>query len=63
MSAAWQDDRTQLARTRLLDCLVFADDPVAADATCCRLMSIQPNRVRRLQMTAPLDCQASTRQY
>ncbi len=40
--------------TRNLGCLVFADDPVAADATCCRLMSIEPTRVRHLKMTAPL---------
>ena len=39
---------------RHLGCLVFADDPIAADATCCRLMSIEPNRVLHLQMTAPL---------
>jgi len=39
---------------RRLGCLVFADDPVAADATCCRLMGIDPNRVRHLQMASPL---------
>jgi uncharacterized protein (DUF362 family) len=39
---------------RRLGCLVFADDPVAADATCCRLMGIDPNRVRYLQMASPL---------
>lgn len=37
-----------------LGCLVFADDPVAADATCCRLMGIDPNRVRHLQLASPL---------
>jgi uncharacterized protein (DUF362 family) len=37
-----------------LGCLVFADDPVAADATCCRLMGIDPSRVRHLQMASPL---------
>jgi len=39
---------------RRLGCLVFADDPIAADATCCRLMGIDPNRVRYLQMASPL---------
>jgi uncharacterized protein (DUF362 family) len=39
---------------RRLGCLVFADDPVAADATCCRLMGIDPTRVRHLQMASPL---------
>ena len=39
---------------RRLGCLVFADDPVAADATCCRLMGIDPSRVRHLQMASPL---------
>ena len=37
-----------------LGCLVFADDPVAADATCCRLMGVDPVRVRHLQMASPL---------
>lgn len=37
-----------------LGCLVFADDPVAADATCCRLMGIDPARVRHLQLASPL---------
>lgn len=39
---------------RPLGCIVFADDPVAADATCCRLMGIDPALVRHLQMAAPL---------
>jgi len=39
---------------RRLGCLVFADDPVAADATCCRLMGIDPRKVRHLQMASPL---------
>ncbi|MBX9601394.1 MAG: DUF362 domain-containing protein [Bryobacteraceae bacterium] len=39
---------------RNLGCLVFADDPVAADFTCCRLMGIEPERVRHLEMAAPL---------
>jgi uncharacterized protein (DUF362 family) len=37
-----------------LGCIVFAGDPVAADATCCRLMGIDPNRVRHVQMASPL---------
>lgn len=40
--------------SRHLGCLVFADDPVAADATCCGLMGIDPMRVRHLQMAAPM---------
>jgi len=39
---------------RPLGCLVVANDPVAADATCCRLMGIDPARVRHLAMAAPL---------
>ncbi|MBK7929880.1 MAG: DUF362 domain-containing protein [Bryobacterales bacterium] len=39
---------------RRLGCLVFSDDPVAADATCCRLMGIDPGRVRHLQMASRL---------
>jgi hypothetical protein len=39
---------------RRLGCLVFADDPVAADATCCRLMGIDPTRVRHIQMASSL---------
>jgi uncharacterized protein (DUF362 family) len=37
-----------------LGCLVFADEPVAADATCCRLMGIDPTRVGHLGMASPL---------
>jgi uncharacterized protein (DUF362 family) len=37
-----------------LGCLVFADDPIAADATCCRLMGIDPNRIDHLATAAPL---------
>jgi uncharacterized protein (DUF362 family) len=40
--------------SRSLGCLVFADDPVAADATCCRLMMIEPSRVHHLQLAAAL---------
>jgi uncharacterized protein (DUF362 family) len=37
-----------------LGCLVFADDPVAADATSCRLMGIDPLLVGHLRMTSCL---------
>jgi uncharacterized protein (DUF362 family) len=37
-----------------LGCIVFADDPVAADSTCCRLMGIDPVRVRHLRLASPL---------
>jgi uncharacterized protein (DUF362 family) len=37
-----------------LGCLVFADDPVAADATCCASMGIDPRRVRHLQRASSL---------
>lgn len=40
--------------TRHLGCVVFADDPVAADATCCRLMGIDPQLVPHLRTAAPL---------
>lgn len=40
--------------SRHLGCLVFADDPVAADVTCCDLMGIDPSRVRHLTITAPI---------
>jgi uncharacterized protein (DUF362 family) len=41
-------------RAKRLGCIIFADDPVAADATCCRLMSIDPERVRHLAMASGL---------
>ena len=37
-----------------LRCLVFAEDPVAADATCCRLMEIDPTYIRHLAMSTLL---------
>jgi uncharacterized protein (DUF362 family) len=40
--------------SRHLGALVFADDPVAADATCCRLMGIDPTKVPHLSLAAPL---------
>ena len=39
---------------KALGCLVFADDPVAADATCCRLMGTEPARVKHLAMATSL---------
>jgi uncharacterized protein (DUF362 family) len=39
---------------RPLGCIVFADDPLAADGTCCRLMGIDPVRVRHLEMASSL---------
>jgi uncharacterized protein (DUF362 family) len=42
--------------SRHLGCLVFADDPVAADATCCRMMCIPPERVRHVALASPLGC-------
>lgn len=44
-----------------LGCIVFSDDPVAADGTCCRLMGIDPNRVRHLQMASTLGNLESNR--
>ncbi len=41
-------DSTPLGR------LIFADDPVAADATCCRLMDISPVTIRHLTLAAQL---------
>lgn len=40
--------------SRNLSCLVFSDDPVASDATCCRLMGIEPSRILHLQLAALL---------
>ena len=40
--------------SRHLGSLVFADDPVAADATCCRLMGIDPAKVPHLAAARPL---------
>lgn len=40
--------------SRHLGCLLFANDPIAADGTCCRLMGIEPLRINHLQMTAPI---------
>ena len=34
--------------TRTLGKIVLADDPVAADATCARLMGLDPERVRHI---------------
>src|SRR5580692_3750329 len=34
--------------------LVFGDDPVAVDATCCRVMGLRPERVKYLQQAGTL---------
>ncbi len=39
---------------RHLGCLVFADDPVAADAACCQLLGIAPLTIRHLANATPL---------
>ena len=39
---------------RHLGCLVFADDPVAADSACCSLMDIDPYCIRHLAKTSSL---------
>ncbi|MCW5979564.1 MAG: DUF362 domain-containing protein [Bryobacteraceae bacterium] len=39
---------------RPLRCLVLGDDPVATDATCSRLMGIDPARVRHLRMVSSM---------
>lgn len=41
-------------RRRDLGCLVFAEDPVAADATCCRLMTISTAKVCHLVKANPI---------
>jgi uncharacterized protein (DUF362 family) len=38
--------------TRRLDRIVLSDDPVAADATCARLMGLVPERVPHIAETA-----------
>lgn len=40
--------------TRHLGCIVFANDPLAADGTCCQLMGINPTSVSYLRAAAPL---------
>ncbi|MFN9457644.1 MAG: DUF362 domain-containing protein [Acidobacteriota bacterium] len=41
-------------RRKDLDCLVFSNDPVAADATCCRLMSIPLAKICHLLKASSL---------
>jgi len=41
-------------RARALGCLVLANDPVSTDATCCRLMGIDPRHVKHLAMATAL---------
>lgn len=38
--------------SRQLGCVVLADDPVAADATCARLMGLEPDRVPHIHEAA-----------
>jgi uncharacterized protein (DUF362 family) len=37
---------------RLLNRIILADDPVAADATCARLMGLNPERIEHIQVGA-----------
>jgi uncharacterized protein (DUF362 family) len=37
---------------RSLNCIVLADDPVAADASCVRLMGLEPDRVAHINEAA-----------
>jgi uncharacterized protein (DUF362 family) len=39
---------------RHLGCLVFADDPVAADSACCSLMDVDPHCIRHLAKASSL---------
>jgi uncharacterized protein (DUF362 family) len=39
---------------RDLGCLVFSDDSVAADVTCCRLMGISPAEIPHIAKVSPL---------
>ncbi|MCO5350140.1 MAG: DUF362 domain-containing protein [Bryobacteraceae bacterium] len=39
---------------RHLGCIVFANDPLAADSACCSLMDINPHSIRHLNQSAPL---------
>lgn len=39
-------------RPRWLGSIVLADDPVAADATCARLMGLEPDRVIHIHEAA-----------
>jgi uncharacterized protein (DUF362 family) len=40
---------------RHLGCIVFANDPLAADSACCSLMDINPYGIRHLNKAAPLS--------
>ena len=44
----------------LLNRIVLADDPVAADATCARLMGLDPNRITHIRIGAQFLGNAST---
>jgi uncharacterized protein (DUF362 family) len=45
---------------RPLDTIVLADDPVAADATCARLMGFAPDRIAHVRETAKFLGNSST---
>jgi uncharacterized protein (DUF362 family) len=45
---AMEGDGPLLGTERPLNRLVLSDDPVAADATCARLMGLAPERVRHI---------------
>ena len=40
--------------SRHLGCVVFANDPVAADVICCQLMGIEASHVNHLKIAAPI---------
>lgn len=48
-------------RSKHLGCLVFTDDPVAADAVCCQLLGIGAHAIRHLAHAAALGNLSSTR--
>jgi uncharacterized protein (DUF362 family) len=43
-----EGDGPLLGGERLLNRIVLSDDPVAADATCARLMGFAPERIRHV---------------
>jgi uncharacterized protein (DUF362 family) len=49
---AMEGDGPLLGTERQLDRIVLADDPVAADATCARLMGFAPERIRHIAEAA-----------
>jgi len=45
-----EGDGPLLGSPRKLDRIIISDDPVAADATCARLMGFEPSRIGYLKM-------------